>query len=243
MKEVMEKPENDYRPAATLAKSSPRAEITPSDSFYSRAGKRIIDAVVSLAIILVLSPFFLFTAVLIKLSSRGPVLYRQHRVGKDGQVFKILKFRSMVEDAERKGPGITCAGDVRITEIGAILRRFKLDEFPQFWNVFKGDMSLVGPRPELPVYVANYDERQRCVLSVRPGITDKASLKYRWEEEVLASNSDPERFYRDVILPHKLALNLEYVKQLSLANDLGLLVRTAHSMFAPRSRVSVPMDE
>lgn len=142
----------------------------------------------------------------------------------------------MIIDADRKGPGITCAGDPRITGIGRLLRNLKLDELPQLWNVLKGDMSLVGPRPELPVYVAGYDRRQRAVLSVRPGITDTASIAYRWEEKLLSGEASPESFYCRFILPRKLDLNLAYIEKMSLSYDLGLLLRTASSLMNPSAK-------
>ena len=140
----------------------------------------------------------------------------------------------MITNADKKGLGLTAGGDPRITKIGLWLRRTKLDELPQLWNVLRGEMSLVGPRPELPCYVATYDENQRAILMVRPGITDHASIAYRWEEEVLASAQDPEVFYLHVVLPRKLALNLEYVAKISFKNDLLVLARTVGSLFSAR---------
>ena len=153
---------------------------------------------------------FLVIAVVVKLTSRGPVFYRQNRVGRDARIFRILKFRTMVVDADRQGLGITTAGDERVTPFGKILRELKLDEMPQLWNVLKGDMSLVGPRPELPSYVAQYTPEELRVLSVTPGITDIASIRYRHEEKLLEGSNDPDELYRRLVLPHKLALNLEY---------------------------------
>jgi lipopolysaccharide/colanic/teichoic acid biosynthesis glycosyltransferase len=138
----------------------------------------------------------------------------------------------MVVDADKKGPHITSSGDSRVTRVGAVLRKFKIDEFPQLWNVLKGEMSLVGPRPELPRYVANYNEEQRSVLCVRPGITDLASIRYRHEEEVLAKSANPEEFYRTVVLPHKLALNLNYIAKMSFLFDLKLIIQTLRCLFA-----------
>src|SRR5262249_14142399 len=136
------------------------------------------------------------------------------------------KFRTMVAGAPSIGPSITAAGDPRITGVGAFLRRLKLDELPQLWNVLRGDMSLVGPRPELPAYVRDYTPEQRGVFSVRPGVTDVASLEYRNEEEILATAIDRERFYKETVLPHKLSLNLAYINRLSLRFDLWLILRT-----------------
>jgi lipopolysaccharide/colanic/teichoic acid biosynthesis glycosyltransferase len=138
----------------------------------------------------------------------------------------------MVVDADKKGPHITSSGDCRVTLFGAVLRKYKIDEFPQLWNVLKGEMSLVGPRPELPCYVANYNQDQRGVLCVRPGITDLASIRYRHEEEVLAKSANPEEFYRTVVLPHKLDLNLNYIEKMSFLFDIKLIIQTLKSIFA-----------
>jgi lipopolysaccharide/colanic/teichoic acid biosynthesis glycosyltransferase len=209
-------------------------EVRPvsANGFYRRAGKRGLDVALSAVMLFLMSPLLLIVCALVKLTSHGPVFYRQERVGKGGRTFKIVKFRSMVVDADRRGPGLTSAGDPRVTRFGALLRRIKIDELPQLWNVFIGDMSVVGPRPELPVYVANYDSRQRAVLTVRPGITDSASIAFRWEEDLLAQRSDPEQFYKEDILPRKLALNLEYVANMSLEYDFLLIVRTVRSLFS-----------
>jgi lipopolysaccharide/colanic/teichoic acid biosynthesis glycosyltransferase len=205
---------------------------SPAQSWYRRTGKRAIDVTVSAMTLIVMSPLLLIVCLLVKLTSRGPVFYRQKRIGLGGKPFNIVKFRSMVVGADRRGLGLTATGDPRITKCGKILRQLKIDELPQLWNVFKGDMSLVGPRPELPVYVAEYDSRQKAVLTVRPGITDTASIAFRWEEDLLAQQANPEQFYKVEILPRKLALNLDYVAHMSLKNDFALIVRTAHSLFS-----------
>ena len=208
----------------------------PPQGLYRRVGKRTLDVAGSAMMLIVVSPFLLIVCALVKVTSHGPVLYRQKRVGKGGKLFDIVKFRSMVVDADRSGLGLTSAGDPRITRCGRVMRRLKIDELPQLWNVLKGDMSLVGPRPELPVYVAGYDSRQRDVLMVRPGITDTASVAFRWEEDLLAQKANPEQFYKTEILPFKLALNLEYIANISLKNDFLLVVRTARSLFSsPRA--------
>ncbi len=181
--------------------------------------------------LVLLAPVFALCALVIKLSSPGPVFFTQHRGGRGGRVFRIVKFRSMVVGAEHAGPGITISGDPRVTPFGGLLRRLKLDELPQLLNVLRGEMSLVGPRPELPEYVASYTSQQRKVLTVRPGITDIASVCYRYEEEVLHHSSDPKRFYREIILPHKLALNLEYLEKLTFFYDLYLIFRTLRALF------------
>lgn len=216
-----------WRPDSPLIKS----KSTTNVGFYARNGKRALDLVCSCLAVLLTSPVLILIAVAIKLSSPGPVLFRQKRVGKDGALFDILKFRSMVADAAQRGPEITGAGDERITALGGILRRTKLDELPQFWNVMRGDMSLVGPRPETPKYVAMYTDNQRKVLSVLPGLTDPASITYRHEEELLGQQSDPERFYIEHLLPRKLTLNRQYIADVSLRNDLRLLALTVRAIF------------
>ncbi len=198
--------------------------------FYAKYGKRALDVLSVTLGLIALSPVFALVACCIKLTSRGPVLYRQVRLGKDGRQFQILKFRSMV-DASENGLGITVSGDRRVTVVGRFLRRYKIDELPQLWNVLHGDMSLVGPRPELPIYVADYTPEQRLVLSARPGITDPASLAYRHEEEILAGQADPEQFYRTKILPDKLARNRAYLEKITLQNDFRIIVKTISSSF------------
>lgn len=186
--------------------------------------KRVFDAVVSGAALVVLSPVLVACAVAVVVDDPGPALFRQTRVGLGGDEFEILKFRSM-----RRGTGlqITSGGDSRITRVGRVLRATKLDELPQLVNVLRGDMSLVGPRPEVPRYVAEWPEDAReVILSVRPGITDPGSIAFRHEETELAAAADPERHYVDVILPAKVALYVDYVRTRTFFGDLGLIVRT-----------------
>lgn len=193
--------------------------------------KRIFDVLVSLLVILIASPLWLAVAVAIVLDSRGPVFHRAARVGRDGQPFTLYKFRTMVADASRRGPGITRGGDPRITLVGRFLRRLKIDEMPQLINVLKGEMSIVGPRPEDPRYVAYYTPEQRRVLSLRPGMASPAFIKYRHEEEVLAAaGDDVERIYLTQILPDKLRLDLQYVEQRSFLGDLATLAEAARSL-------------
>ena len=194
--------------------------------FYVTCGKRFLDIFGSASGLLTLLPLLAIVALSIKLTSRGPIFFRQIRVGRKGLSFNLLKFRSMYPGAEHDGSAITVAGDERITQIGRSLRRFKLDELPQLWNVLRGDMSLVGPRPEVPSYVAHYTPEQRVVLSVRPGITDPSSLVYRREEDILASENDPEDFYRTRILPDKLARSNAYLQNITLYGDLRLIFKT-----------------
>ena len=193
--------------------------------------RRLLDLVASLAGLTVLSPLFVLIALLIVLDSPGPVFYRGQRAGRHGRLFRLYKFRSMTVGADRQGPGITAAGDARITRVGHFLRRAKLDELPQLINVLFGDMSLVGPRPEDPRYVAFYTPEQRRVLSVRPGITSPASLVYRHEEQLLAGE-DWETHYRTRVLPDKLALDLAYLARRTLLSDLALILRTLAAVFA-----------
>ena len=206
-------------------------------TFYRQWGKRTLDLILSLFGLLLLSPLLLVIAALVKITSSGPVVYRHVRVGLGGQLFGVMKFRTMVPDSDQRGPAITSAADPRITPIGRWLRRLKLDELPQLWNVLKGDMSLVGPRPEAPRYVESYSPAQRRVLSVRPGITDLASIAYRHEEDLLAGHADLDRYYREVVLPDKLNLNLVYLDRMSLLYDLSLLVRTATAIFTSQPYV------
>jgi lipopolysaccharide/colanic/teichoic acid biosynthesis glycosyltransferase len=201
--------------------------------FYAQYGKRAMDIFSAATGLVLLAPVFGFVACCIKLTSRGPVFYRQLRIGKDGRTFRILKFRSMVEAASEADLRITVAGDSRVTPVGMLLRRYKVDELPQLWNVVRGEMSLVGPRPEVPEYVANYSAEQRRVLSARPGITDPASLAYRHEEEILAQHGDPELCYRTQILPDKLALNRDYLEKITLRGDLRIILQTIAASLVP----------
>jgi len=188
--------------------------------------KRVFDIVSSGIGLILLSPIFLLLAILIKLDSRGPVFYKQLRVGKYGKDFKIFKFRSMLQGADKKGL-ITIGGrDPRVTRSGYYIRKYKLDEIPQLINVFIGDMSVVGPRPEVRKYVNLYTEEQLKVLSVKPGITDIASIKYRNENELLEKSDSPDQMYIEVIMPDKLRYNLEYINKQSFIYDLKLIFLT-----------------
>ncbi len=210
-------------------------QVSPVErNFYEKHGKRVFDFAASAIGLLVLSPWLLILALLVKLTSTGPVLYRQERVGRGGRIFRIAKLRSMFENADKHGPLITSAKDSRVTPVGRILRRLKFDELPQLWNVVKGDMSLVGPRPEVPRYVEFYSAAQRRVLTVRPGITDPASLVYRNEEKVLATQPDPDAYYRNVVLIDKLNMNLEYLDNISFFYDLFLVLLTTGIVYIPK---------
>ena len=189
--------------------------------------KRIFDVVLAALGLCVLMPLLAVIAVLIKRDSPGPVFFRQERVGRYGRLFRIHKFRTMVADAPLRGPPITVGDDPRITGVGAWLRRSRLDELPQLLDVLKGDMSLVGPRPEVPKYVELYpSELREAVLSLRPGITDPSSLEFLDEAQLLAGARDPEREYREVILPAKLRASALYARRATLGTDLLLLLRT-----------------
>jgi lipopolysaccharide/colanic/teichoic acid biosynthesis glycosyltransferase len=193
--------------------------------------KRALDLSFAALGLILLSPLLAVLAALVKFSSPGPVFFRQERVGLHGKPFRIHKFRTMRSDTADRGPLITAEGDSRITRAGRWLRRYKLDELPQLIDVLAGDMSLVGPRPEVPRFVAAYPEAMRQkILSVRPGITDVASLEFIDENKLLAAAVDPEREYLEKILPHKLLHYAAYVENRSLSMDLAILVRTLASI-------------
>ena len=188
--------------------------------------KRLFDMVASGCGLLVLSPVFLFLAIWIKLDSEGPVFYRQVRVGRNNKDFRIFKFRSMRVGSDKTGL-ITVGGhDPRVTRSGYVIRKYKLDEFPQLINVFIGDMSLVGPRPEVRKYVDMYTPEQMHVLDVRPGVTSLASIRYRNENEILEKAENPDQYYIDVIMQDKLAIDLAYVKKASFLYDIKLIFHT-----------------
>ena len=193
---------------------------------YGSFFKRLFDFFAALVIFILFLPLFLFVALLVKLDSRGPVFFRQQRGGKGGAYFDILKFRSMTVKEESDGKDFDAGGSVRITRVGKILRKSKVDELPQLINVLRGEMSLVGPRPEVRTYIELYPERWSKVLSVKPGITDPASVVFRDEEEILAKADDPEREYRENILPAKLSLYEKYVESISFIGDLKVLFKT-----------------
>lgn len=193
--------------------------------------KRLFDIVSSGIGLLCLAPVFVVMAIWIKLDSRGPVFYRQTRVGRYGRDFRIFKFRSMRVGSD-KGRQITVGErDPRITHSGYFIRRYKIDELPQLINVFLGDMSIVGPRPEVRKYVDLYSEEQRKVFQVRPGITDLASIKYRNENELLSQVDDPDTYYIDVIMPDKLTINLEYIRHQSFMGDIKIIFNTLFKIF------------
>lgn len=187
--------------------------------------RRTIDVVAAAAGLALLAPLLAVVAALIKATSPGPVFHRSERTGRGGRAFRLYKFRSMRSGSDRTGPGITTAGDARVTPVGRWLRKTKVDELPQLLNVLRGEMALVGPRPEDPRYVALYTAEQRRVLEALPGMTSAASVRYRHEEELL-TGPDWERTYRERVLPDKLGIELEYLRGRSLWSDAGVLLRT-----------------
>lgn len=191
-----------------------------------KAGKRAFDIFWTGLGLLALWPLFVVVAVLIKLDDQGPVFFRQERMGLHGKPFLMWKFRSMVVDAEKRGKQLTIGQDPRITRVGQWLRKSKLDELPQLFNVIAGDMSLVGPRPEVRRYVELYTPEQRMVLEMKPGITDPASIRYRSESSLLAGSPDPETTYINDIMPEKIRLNLEYARNASVAGDFVVVLKT-----------------
>lgn len=185
--------------------------------------KRLFDIIVSALVLVVFFPFGVLIALAIKLDSKGPVFYRQQRVGLNGRLFALLKFRTMKVNADKLGKLTVGMRDPRITRVGYFLRKTKLDEFTQFWNVLVGDMSIVGPRPEVQEYVDLYTLEQRRILDVRPGITDYASIEYFHENDLLGQSDDPKRTYIEEIMPAKLALNQKYLSNPSLSHDLKIM--------------------
>ncbi len=208
-----------------MATTSPAMAGTRRRPVYC-ALKRALDVLAAGLGLVLLSPLFLVAALAVRSDSRGPVFFIQERVGRNFVPFGILKFRTMVADADRRGGQITSGNDSRITRSGRWLRRTKIDELPQLINVVRGDMSLVGPRPEVPKYVAMFRDDYATILTVRPGLTDPASIKYRDEAAVLAASDDAERLYVERVLPDKIALARDYVQRASLTGDLLLIVQT-----------------
>lgn len=198
--------------------------------------KRFFDIVVSSCGLLILSPVFIALAIAIKAESRGPVFYRGIRVGLGGRPFRIFKFRSMVQDADKDGVSSAGTTDLRVTKIGQLIRRFKLDEFSQLINVLIGDMSLVGPRPEVQKFVDLYTEEEKLILTVRPGITDWSSIKYHNEGEIIEASGipDADEAYAKLIRPGKLRLQLKYVRERTLWIDIKILISTILTLFSTR---------
>lgn len=195
-------------------------------------GKRLFDILSSLLVIVVILPFLLIVAFLIIIESRGGVFYLQSRVGRGNKEFRLIKFRTMVAEADKKGLLTVGESDSRITGVGKFLRKYKIDEFPQLINVIMGDMSIVGPRPEVRKYVDLYSAEQLQVLAVLPGLTDLASLEYINENEILGKAEDAEKMYIEKVMPHKLELNMKYISDQSMLNDLRIIFRTIGRIFS-----------
>jgi lipopolysaccharide/colanic/teichoic acid biosynthesis glycosyltransferase len=195
--------------------------------------KRAIDLAIASTALVVGAPLILFAGAAIKLETRGPIIFRQRRVGQGYAPIETLKLRTMRTSTSAEAPQITASGDHRVTRVGRFLRKTKLDELPQLWNVVRGDMSIVGPRPEVPRYVETYRPEWKPLFSVRPGLTDLASITFRDEEALLACAYDRDRAYREVVMPLKLGLALEGVKQSSISYDFGVLLRTVTALFNP----------
>ena len=194
--------------------------------------KRVFDIFCSFIILIIFLPFGILIALFVLFDSRGGVFYVQERVGKDQKPFGLIKFRTMFVNSEKEGKLTVGMNDYRITRIGRFLRRSKLDEFPQFFNVLIGDMSIVGPRPEISEYVALYSDEQKIILNFKPGITDVASLEYYRENEILGAAEDPEKTYIEEIMPAKIELNKKYIKNASIGQDIKIMWRTVLRMFA-----------
>ena len=192
--------------------------------------KRLFDIIFSILGLVVFAPPLGFTAFLVKIDSKGPVFYRGKRVGKNGRIFRIFKFRTMIVNADKIGGPSTSADDARLTKVGKILRKHQIDEFPQLINVIKGEMSFVGPRPEISSEVDTYDEKtKKAILSVKPGMTDLATLENIHEEETLRGSKDPHKTYREIIKPKKLKLAVEYIKKRNFWLDIKIIFKTLKS--------------
>jgi len=200
---------------------------------YIRFGKRIFDIIGALSALAIAGPVLLLCAAVVRLESRGPVFFRQWRVGQNGRPFQIFKLRTMIQGADKQGLKITAKGDPRITRVGRFLRKTKMDELPQLFNVLRGEMSLVGPRPEVPEYTVKYNLAERKILDVKPGITGPASLAHINEEQLLAGRADKEHFYVTTIMRRKLEIDLTYCRNISLFEDLKNILLTLGALFIP----------
>ena len=209
--------------------------LLSSSSLYARYGKRSFDVIVSAVALILLSPFLLFVAIAVRLDSPGPSLFFQTRTGRLDRTFRIIKLRTMRPSGSSNAPLITACGDSRVTRIGHWLRKTKTDELPQLLNVLRGEMSLVGPRPEVPKYTVLYNSEQKRVLAVRPGITGPAAITCVHEEELLAGQDDPERYYLSTLLPAKLQMDLAYCSDITFRTDIGLICQTVGTLFSRRT--------
>ncbi len=201
---------------------------------YEGLGKRLFDFICATIGFILVSPLLVLVAIFIKLDSKGPVFFFQDRMGKNGEIFRLIKFRSMYVDPKKEKRGFTPGDASRITRIGKILRKTKIDELPELVNVIKGEMSLVGPRPEVPRYKYIYINKYKAVLNLKPGITDPASIKYSNEEEILTKSINPEDTYIKKILPDKLDLNISYKNSMSFFNDINIIFRTLANLIFKR---------
>lgn len=215
-----------------MLEMSSAAEGLHNNSIWT---KRALDIFMSTIIFILFFPLFLLGCFLAKIQSSGPIFYKAERVGQNGRLFRMYKFRTMVVNADQIGIGLTTHNDARVTSIGRILRFIKLDELPNFLNVIKGDMSLIGPRPESPSYVRHYTDEQKQVLLVRPGITGPSQIANRNEELKLAEQTDPEQFYISELMPKKLSLDLHYVKTQSFISDMRWLLMTMWVIVFPQT--------
>lgn len=204
--------------------------------------KRAFDFTAALIGLIILSPYFLVVSILIKLDSRGPIFYGGKRIGQGGRVFTMYKFRTMVTDAEKRGPSVTYDGDPRITRMGHILRNARLDEFPQLWNVLKGDMSVVGPRPESVYYFERYTPKQKEIFQVKPGMTGVTQIHFRHEEDLLTDPVNLDRDYLEKVLPPKVALDLDYIHSQSFWMDLSLIFETLWVLVRDRFIKPAPVE-
>lgn len=193
---------------------------------------RFFDILFSLTGLTILSPLILIVSIAIKIESRGPVFFKQIRIGLNGKPFKLYKFRSMYENSEKKGQITIGSNDKRITRVGRIIRKYKLDELPQLFNVLKGDMSLVGPRPEVPKYVEKYSVYQKRVLSIKPGVTDYASIYFSNENDLLAKSENPEEYYVKFLIPQKIRLNMIYIRNKSVFVYFKIIFTTLQKIFS-----------
>jgi len=218
-------------PAARRTITLAHDQLQMAKNFYGRYGKRWFDAAASAAGLVVLSPVLIGVAIAVRLSGPGPVLFRQVRMGRFGRPFRIVKFRTMIDDTVCPGNLTTAGDDLRVTRLGRWLRKTKIDELPQLINVLLGEMSLVGPRPEVPEYTKNYTEKYRRVLLAKPGITGPAANAYVREEEILAGHADKENFYAAEILPRKLELDLIYCEDIRFFDDIKLIFHTFRKIF------------
>lgn len=198
--------------------------------------KRFVDIIISFTLLVLLFPVMLLSAFAVICDTGFPIFYRGTRVGKDGRIFHIIKFRSMIDSDSRKGPKVTASGDQRITRSGKFLRKWKLDEFPQFFNVIRGDMSIVGPRPESPSYVVHYTDEERFVLNVRPGVTGVTQILFRNEEQML-DFPEPEKYYIDVLMHQKLRYDLAYVRHRFFSLDILIVILTVVAVIMPHRGV------